>query len=823
MASRRTGTAAGPPKADASTSAAWQPPTIADYEKLGSFYLGRPYDLEEKAPKPGILLYDSRDLLTHAVCVGMTGSGKTGLCIALLEEAVMDGLPAIAIDPKGDLTNLMLTFPELAPSDFRPWVDEDDAKRRNVPIDQYAAEQADTWRRGLASWGEDGERIRKLRESADFAIYTPGSTAGIPVSILASFAAPAQAIRDDPELMQERVSTTATSLLGLLGIDADPVRSREHILLSSLFTAAWTSGASLDLPSLIQQIQAPPMARIGVLDLESFYPGKERFSLAMAMNNLLAAPGFSTWLEGQPLDIGSVLRMPDGKPRVAIFSIAHLSDAERMFFVSLLLNQVLSWTHSQSGTTSLRAVLYMDEIFGYFPPVADPPSKRPLLTLLKQARAFGLGIVLATQNPVDLDYKGLANTGTWFLGRLQTERDKVRVLEGLEGAAASANSTFDRQKTGEALAGLGSRVFLMNNVHAEAMEVFESRWAMSYLRGPLTRDQIKVLMQGHKAPNDASTPLTAAPTPSAVPTAPTTSSAPAAPAPRSPAGAADAQGGRPLLPPEVPQWFIPLRGASGGSTLLYVPMLLGSASVRFADAKTGVEATETRTYIAPLTGDAGGVAWDSGIRTELAVADLEKEPEVPAEFTPVPASAARARSYTQYKTSLATWLFRNATLDLEHAGREQRDRAVDALRAKYAPRAQRLDERIRNAAQIVDREAGQERSAQMQTAISVGATVLGALLGSGRSRVTSIGRATTAARGVGRALDQRQDVARAKEDLTAARAELDALNAEVEQKVTQIGSVGIRPRKSDIDVQLVALAWAPYRKDPQGTRTPAWE
>src|SRR3990170_1723675 len=473
-------------------------PAPEQFEKLGAFYLGRPYDPVKKAAQPGLILYDSKDLVTHAVCVGMTGSGKTGLCIDLLEEAALDGVPAIAIDPKGDLTNLMLTFPELRPEDFRPWINEDDARAKSLSPDDYAAQQAQLWRDGLAAWGEDGERIRRLKDAADFAIYTPGSSAGIPISIVASFAAPAQSIRDDSELLRDRVTTTASSVLGLLGIAADPIQSREHILIANLLTKAWSAGEGLDLGALIAQIQKPPMTQVGALDVESFYPEKERAQLAVKINNLLASPGFNAWLEGVPLDVGQLLRTESGKPRVAIISIAHLSEAERMFFVSLLLNQVLDWVRAQSGTTSLRAVLYMDEIFGYFPPVAEPPSKRPLLTLLKQSRAFGLGIVLATQNPVDLDYKGLANTGTWFLGRLQTERDKARVLEGLEGSAATTGHAFDRQTMEQTLAGLASRIFVMSNVHEEALVVFESRWAMSYLRGPLTRDQIKKLMDGKR-------------------------------------------------------------------------------------------------------------------------------------------------------------------------------------------------------------------------------------------------------------------------------------------------------------------------------------
>ncbi|MEX2047602.1 MAG: hypothetical protein WEE03_10580 [Chloroflexota bacterium] len=473
-------------------------PATEQFEKLGAFYLGRPYDPVTKTARPGLILYDSKDLVTHAVCVGMTGSGKTGLCIALLEEAALDGVPAIAIDPKGDLTNLMLTFPDLRPEDFRPWINEDDARAKSLSPDEYAAQQAKLWKDGLAGWGEDGDRIRRLKDAADFAIYTPGSSAGIPISILTSFAAPAQAVREDSELLRDRVTTTASSVLGLLGVAADPIQSREHVLIANLLTNAWNAGEDLDLAALIGQIQKPPMARVGAMDLESFYPEEERAQLAVKINNLLASPGFNAWLEGVPLDVGQLLRAESGKPRVAIISIAHLSEAERMFFVSLLLNQVLDWVRAQSGTTSLRALLYMDEIFGYFPPVAEPPSKRPLLTLLKQARAYGLGIVLATQNPVDLDYKGLANTGTWLLGRLQTERDKARVLEGLESVSAAAHAQFDRRRADEILSGLSQRIFLMNNVHEDGPVVFESRWAMSYLRGPLTRDQIKKLMDGKR-------------------------------------------------------------------------------------------------------------------------------------------------------------------------------------------------------------------------------------------------------------------------------------------------------------------------------------
>src|SRR4051812_6659377 len=488
---------------------------IAAYEKLGAFYLGRPYDAARGEAAPAPLLYDSRDLLTHAVAVGMTGSGKTGLLIGLLEEAAIDHIPALVIDPKGDLADLLLTFPALRPADFAPWIDPDAAARAGLTPEAFAAKEAETWRGGLARWDQSGERIARLRDAAEFALYTPGSEAGLQISILSSLAAPGPDVIADGDLLRERVGTLVASLLALLDVDSDPIQGRGHILLANIFDTAWREGRGLDLAALVQQIQKPPMERVGVMDLETFFPAKDRFGLAMAFNNLLGSPNFAAWLRGEPLDVDRLLYTPSGKPRIAIFSIAHLSDRERMFFVALLLNQTLGWMRAKAGTTSLRAILAIDEVFGYMPPVAEPPSKRPLLTLLKQARAFGLGVVLATQNPVDLDYKGLSNVGTWYLGRLQTERDKARVLDGLEGAAAGG---FDRAETDRLLSALGKRVFMLHNVHEQAPRIFQTRWTMSYLRGPLSRDQIRILMADRRSLPSA-TPAPRQVTPKASPTA----------------------------------------------------------------------------------------------------------------------------------------------------------------------------------------------------------------------------------------------------------------------------------------------------------------
>jgi hypothetical protein len=820
-----------------------------DFEKLGVFYLGRPYDLGTKTPRDGLLLYDAKDLVTHAVCVGMTGSGKTGLCLSLLEEALLDGIPALIIDPKGDLPNLLLTFPDLRPEDFAPWVNPEDAQRKGMTVEAYARQQADFWRRGLAEWGQSGDRIRRLRQAADFAVYTPGSQAGLTVSILRSFAAPPPALREDGEQLRERIGTAATGLLGLLGLEADPLRSREHVLIAKLLEAAWVAGRDLDLAGLIQQIQEPPISRIGALELEAFYPARDRFALATQLNNILAAPGFDLWLQGDPLDIDAMLHAPDARPRAAIFSIAHLGDAERMFFVSLLLNETLAWMRAQPGTTSLRALVYMDEIFGYLPPVANPPSKLPMLTLLKQARAFGVGLVVCTQNPVDLDYKALSNAGTWFIGRLQTERDKARLLEGLEGAGGGTGRGFDRSRMEEVLAGLGNRIFLMNNVHEDAPEVFQTRWSMSYLRGPLTRAQIKMLM-------DPRRPAMAVPAAAPPETAVAPSMALAAAGARvEPAPAK--LGTRPILAPGVPQYFLPAGSeATPGGTRLYRPMLLGAATIRFSDAKVDVDVTQEVALLAPIGDGPIPVSWDAAAEAAIAPDELETSPREPAQFAELPAAAGKAKNYEAWKREFAAWLAGRQRLELlrdprskvisrpgeaersfrirvGQAARTKRDRWAEELRAKYAPRVAALEERLRRARQAVAREQEQVTQSGIQTAISVGASLLGAFLGRKVASAGNIGRATTAARGMGRVLKERQDVARAAENVAALekqladletqfRAELASLEAGTGGPADPLETLALRPKKADITIRVCALVWAPYWRDAAGGTAPAW-
>ena len=809
---------------------------MEDFEKLGAFYLGKVYDLKKKAIKDELLLYDSKDLTTHAVCVGMTGSGKTGLCISLIEEAAIDGVPAILIDPKGDLGNLMLTFPSLKAEDFLPWINPDEARQKNLSPEAYAEKQAALWTKGLADWGQGGDRIERLREAADVLIYTPGSNAGLPVSILNSFAAPGAEILKDSDLLRDRISTTVSSLLGLIGVEADPIQSKEHILLSNILESAWRAGKDLDLAEMIQQVSSPPISKVGVLDIETFYPSKERFTLVMALNNLLASPGFEAWLEGTPLDIGQILYTQAGKPRIAIFSIAHLSDPERMFFVSLLMNQVLGWTRTQPGTNSLRAIVYMDEIFGYLPPTANPPSKLPMLTLLKQARAFGVGMVFATQNPVDLDYKALSNTGTWFIGRLQTERDKARLLDGLESASGSAK--LDRKQIERIISDLDNRVFLLNNTHEDAPELFHTRWALSYLRGPLTRDQIKTLMKDRTA-----RPVEAA---SATP-------AGEAPASAQPSEAADQ---KPALPPDIQQYFIPVRGsAPAGASLVYYPMVLGAANVHYSDSKAGVDFTENLAYTTAVTDEAIPVSWESAEVLSLSPNDLEKKARASASYGKLPSSASQSKSYTAWAKDFNTWLYNSRRLELLKSpslstvsdpgederdfrirlgqiAREQRDDMSEALRKKYAPKIEALQTRLRKAEMAREKQEEQAKDARLQTAVSIGTTLLGAFAGRKVLSQTNINKAGTTIRRVGRAADEAKDVDRAQENVESLQEKIKEMESEFQSELASLQdridpltetleSASFKPKKTDIQVQLVSLTWQPYWQDDLGNLTPA--
>ncbi len=815
-----------------------------DFEKLGSFYLGKEYDLEQQALRDQLLMYDARDLTTHAVCVGMTGSGKTGLCIDLLEEAAIDKVPAIIIDPKGDMTNLLLTFPDLAPDDFRPWVNVDDARRKGLSLDEFAAQQAELWRKGLAGWGQDESRIRLLRDTVDYAIYTPGSDAGIPVSILQSFAAPEGDWDEEAELLRERIQGVVSGLLGLVGVEADPVQSRENILLANLFEHYWKKGEDLDLAKLIVSIQNPPITKLGVFDVETFFPQKERFGLAMALNNLVASPSFQSWLEGQSLDISSFLATPKGKPRHSVFYIAHLNDSERMFFVTMLLNQLISWMRGQSGTTSLRAILYMDEIFGFFPPVANPPSKRPMLTLLKQARAFGVGVVLASQNPIDLDYKGLTNTGTWFIGRLQTERDKKRLLDGLQGVSSQGGEALDREALSRTISDLGKRVFLYHSVHEERPLTFQTRWAMSYLRGPMTRTQIRELSDKLDLKPEEET-AAAAPV-----------AARAAAPQKTPAAADDGLSDTPPpLAPGMEAVYLPQRRGAGDalrqveeregrpltatrSRLVYRPALLGMGRVHFVDRRLKVDESKEVGLLCEAPARAGLVCWEDALNLDLAPRDLQRRPDPDAAFEELPDSINEPKEIKRLSTELSDHLYRSSQLTLFHspklkvysepgeserefrlrlnqAMREERDEEVDKITRRYQKKIQRLKDRLESAELALAKKEATADARKRETLISVGESILGMFLGRRSTRVASSSmskyRMSSTAKMAAKEAEEKvesykREIVELEEEL---RREAERIGDRWEDAAAELEEKPITPRRSDIDLDVFGLAWVP--------------
>jgi len=800
---------------------------MSDFEKLGVFYLGQKFDINKGESSQGdseLVLYDAKDLVTHAVCIGMTGSGKTGLCLGLLEEAAIDGIPVIAIDPKGDIGNLLLTFPQLRGEDFLPWIDADAARRNAQSSEEYAAAQAKLWHDGLLKSGQDGERISRLKASCDFNIYTPGASSGLPVSILNSLKKPDQSIADDADLLREKILAATTCILTLVGISGDPLRSREHILIATIIADCWKNGQDVNLLDMVQLIQKPPMKRVGALDLESFYPAKERFELSISINNIFAAPGFDVWLSGEPLDIGSFLWNKEGKPKVSIFSISHLGDSERMFFVTLLLNQILEWMRSQSGTTSLRAILYMDEIFGYFPPVANPPAKTPLLTLLKQARAFGLGLVLATQNPVDIDYKGLSNAGTWFIGRLQTERDKMRVIEGLQSASQEAGGKLDGNSLSDVLGRLGSRVFLMNNVHENGPVIFKTRFTMSYLRGPLNRKQNKDLMDPLKAKKKSSVGQSELDK--------KTLSQPTVAAARPP-----------VVASEIPQFFIPADVASFGNPpdRVYMPFLLASASIRYVDAGAELDHSIEKTYLVPVSDNSIPADWGKAKSIKVDVAKLPTSGDSTYTFKEPASALTKAANYKVWNKEFATWLAasvpckilsspatevtskpneleRDFRIRLQQRAFEKRDQAVSKLREKYSSRINALQERLRLAEQRVEAKQAEARQHDLNSALAIGSTVLGAFMGRKTVSTSTLNKAASAARTMGRAAKQKADVGRAEDNVSNLSEQLQLLNSEFQTETQAIAAkfdpvnekleiVSVAAKKTNIAVKLLGLAW----------------
>ena len=791
-------------------------------EKLGSFYLGAKYNLAKSELSEEAVNYDARDLTTHAVCVGMTGSGKTGLCIGLLEEAALDKVPALIIDPKGDMTNLLLQFEDLKSEDFEPWINPDDASRKNMTVKEYADKISDTWANGIASWGQSKDRIRDLKSSVNYTIYTPGSNAGIPINILGSFAAPKVDFDEDQEMFRERIQGIVAALLGMIDLKEDPVRSREGLLLCNLFEHYWRKGVDLDLSKLIMGIQNPPMSQLGVFDVETFYPSKDRFELAMSFNSLLASPQFQNWLMGTPLDIDKLYFTADGKPKHSIFYIAHLSDSERMFFVTLLLNSLISWMRRQSGTTSLRSLLYFDEIFGYFPPVANPPSKKPILTLLKQARAFGLGTVLVTQNPVDIDYKGLSNAGTWFIGKLQTERDKDRVLEGLKGALDTSGSS--KINYGDLIGKLDSRVFLMHNVHEDAPVVFHTRWVMSYLRGPMTRPQVESIMAGK--------------TDSAL----TESDSSAGHV--SPKGSSENAfaGQAPNLDPSITQNYLLPQNYIDSNEINYEAKILTVSRVRYFDAKRKMDQIEEKAFILDAPDDFGRLNWDNALTVQNwkeSISDHALENEnIQCKYAAIPASLNTVKEFKNIESEISDYLYHHSEKELlEHedleifqepqeskeafmmrvsiAAREERDEEMEELEEAYVRKLEKIEDKIRREERDLYDAEEESKSRKQDEFINIAETIF-SVLGKGRRR-RSFSGVSSKRRMSRRAADRVETIREEIEDL-----ELDYkdLKEELENKLddirrnwveqeSNINVKEVKPRRADVMVDSVSLVWCP--------------
>ena len=763
------------------------------YEKMGLFYLGK--DAEDDS----LTLYKSKHLTTHAIIIGMTGSGKTGLGIDLIEEAAIDNIPVLVIDPKGDMGNLCLAFPEMKPEDFKPWIDEGTAQAKGMSVDELAEKTAKMWKEGIESFHQDLDRVKRYAE-VDKTIYTPGSTAGVSVNILGSFEAPGEEVVDDVDLFASLINSSVSSILSLIGIDADPVSSKEHLLISNIFYYFWSKGQSLSLEELIGYITNPPFEKIGVMPLKTFYPQKERLELAMKFNNVLSSVGFSTWISGELLDIGKMLYDKNGKAKIAIFSIAHLSDNERMFFVTLLLNRFISWMRRQRGSSSLKAMLYMDEIFGYFPPSKNPPSKEPMLLLLKQARAFGIGVVLSTQNPVDIDYKGLSNIGTWFVGKLQTKQDIEKVVDSLSDGE-------DKKEVAEKIANLKGRHFYLKNVHEDDVREFYTRWVLSYLKGPMTKDDIRRLMKDKKTEVQETPAVTET---------------------------SDIDGGmKPIVSKKIKEYF---NDTNINSDDPFYPYIYANAKVRFYNQKRGIDFEEEFDYKLELYEGMNTIDWEEAV--EERPANLSRKYKSSAKFAKLPEIVENASSLKEFERKLKDYLYHNKKIELfackklkmesklgeseedfrtrvDGVLKDKKEAEIEKIEKKYKTKFERLQDKLQRLEIKLEKEKSDVSSKTTDTLLDIGMGILGALFGRKSSAVT---KGASALKKGGRIVKEKRDVEavemqieEVKEDIKNLKEELEAEIEKIEEKYDpsnyEIEPVSIKPRRSDVSVEDIALLW----------------
>lgn len=802
----------------------------------GELFIGEHIDSESGDRSGTAAVLDSADFTTHGVIVGMTGSGKTGLGLVLLEEVLLSGVPVLAIDPKGDLGNLALTFPDLAPSDFEPWMDAGAARVQQTTVADMAADTAERWRSGLESWGLGSPDIAELDAAASPVIYTPGSNAGISLNALGRLSAPAS---DDPSVRQDEADATVSGLLGLIGVDSDPLSGREHILLANLITRAWESGDALDLPTLLGQLMDPPIRKLGVLDLDTFFPPKDRQALAMKLNGLLASPTFAAWSEGEALDMGTMLWKPDGSPRAAIVSLGHLDEAERHFAITLILSRLISWMRTQPGTGELRALVYIDEVMGLAPPNGNPSPKKPILTLLKQARAFGIGLVLSTQNPVDLDYKAISNAGTWLIGRLQTEQDKNRLVDGLR----SADGAVDVAEVERQISGLDKRQFVLRTSRSSDLPLLTTRWAMSYLAGPLTREQVSTLMTDQKAAAESAAAASSTSGADAATTSPATKD----PAPPAGPKLADDES---TVPPTAPDdldvgytrtaapWIEAVGGAIDGDRLM--PALAARVTLLFDETKADLRHTEEWEAIVPLTGD--DIDVDDAITVDFDDRDFGGEPPTGAIYV-MPSFNLTKTAVKKAQTDLRGRLYTDETLLLlknselklwsrpgesaedfaarcDAAAEVGADEAATKIRAKLEKKYDSVQAALAKAEDRVAELEEQSQGRKNQNLVDIGASILGGLLGgrrSARSMASAARRVASGSRQSG-SIESRLEsaenrVAEKIEDLAELEAELQEAVIDIDdawrEKAESVEPVEIPLEKTDITLDDLRLIWIP--------------
>ena len=790
--------------------------STSSYEKLDLFYLGKEVNQETQELTNELLLYKNKNLTTHAALIGMTGSGKTGLGISIIEEAALDNIPTIIIDPKGDMGNLLLTFPELKPDDFEPWIDQGTAESKGMNIKEFAKKTASLWDKGIHSWHQDKSRIKRLKDNVEYVIYTPGSSAGVQLSVLSSFDAPSEEVIDDPDSFTSIINSTVSSLLALINFKGDHLQSKEYLLLSSIFVHLWKKRISISLEELIGYVTNPPFDKVGVLSLKSFYTQTQRLDLAMKLNTILASPGFSAWTEGEAMDIKNLLYTEEGKPKVSILSIAHLDESQRMFFVTLFLNRYISWMRDQKGTSSLRALLYMDEIFGFFPAVSNPPSKKPMLLLLKQARAFGISVILATQNPIDLDYKGLSNIGTWFIGRLQTKQDKERVMDGL---VKSSEDSLNKKEIEQLLSNIQSRVFLFKSAHEDRLKLIQTRWVLSYLRGPLSKQEVRKLMKDKKTKLEIKTNQVSNKN-STIENRISNDS--------------DSNVVQAIVPKEVAQYY--LVNSPYGKEVAYEPYLLAEGKVKFVNATRGIDIEKFFTKRLYLDRDMTDIDLretdDFSFDTDL----FDKRPLEQSKFYSLPAFITALKSFKSLEKDFSDYLYRTNKLELFKCTalkaeskpgetirdfkielmdtiREKKAEAVEKLRKKYSAKGDRLQDKYARLRIKLQKEKSDVSSKQTDTAVSLGMAVLGTFLGSG-----SRSKAMRGISSAGKISKEKADVRRVENEMRQVQKDMQELRNDLSIEINiikekfdiesyKIETFHIKPRTTDIYDVKISLFW----------------